>query len=363
MSFEIRNPARPFVPASLAFPKKKARQLQSYFVDFPLSRAQEIIARALGWRDWHTMAQAIGKQEPSLADEFIDEEEVLNRSSTQIQAMLDARIPFHVEKLLADLALTCSSATAAKRLNDIGPWGTFEEPPDEKAPGIWEGCCTEETFCYRLSPEKQAAMAWPFRRDMKGWYDETWRVVLSFPQFFTEAEREKAIQQFEQDDPFHFEIVANAPARYWGIVPSIAKRTATARANPDALFALAVFPDWSIHRPSSDRSIQHQDMVVVSAIRGETLLRVRADYGRWSEKSKGPIHWYGMRTQDFYDITNPHTGASTKLSGLKGWKHPAVCELPFKQDPFAKFELIDHVCMDYECLVSAPEYGEVGPIP
>jgi hypothetical protein len=190
--------AAPFLPATVDFAKKKAKQLQDLVPDTKLSECQEAIAEALGWADWHALAQAIsaGTGKSSLPDEDVGEEEARNRWGTQLLALVDRLnlSQLAAEPILATLALTASPQTGAARLRATGPWGRFVDTPDAIAPGIAFGV-TGMYWCSRLTPERLAEMPRVLVPDTDGWFErETlgWRVVVSFPAYFSAEEVDDA---------------------------------------------------------------------------------------------------------------------------------------------------------------------------
>lgn len=362
--------AAPFVPASMAFPKKKAKELKD-MVDVPLSLAQQAIAKALSWNDWFALECAVKEgRTPSAPDEDVSEDERLRRWSTQFHALhetLNLRLP-DPEFVVAELALTCSKATAKKRLADIGPWGAFQEAPKEIAPGIWLGQCAKFQ-CYRLSPERLASMPAHWRLDTDGWYmcdDHAWRVELSFPDAFDSDTLEQATEMLAEFQPFLYELeYSKWPEHEAVYIPTLASRASVARHRPEAWFALSVFPEWSL---SDD--MQKQDRTIVSAIRGRDLLRLIESKGVWSELGGTEVGWFATtiaqvrkRCQTPLPGLEQHNAVDTTcLTGLLAYPHQPACALPFKRQPFDADELSLISCASYEPLVKEIAEGVPAPL-
>lgn len=361
--------AAPFVPASMAFPKKKAKELKG-MVDVPLSLAQQAIARALSWDDWFALECAVKEgRTPSAPDEDAPEDERLRRWSTQFNAIhetLNLRLP-DPEFIVAELGLTCSKATAKKRRADIGPWGAFQEPPEEIAPGIWLGQCAK-FLCYRLSPERDASMPAYWRLDTDGWYmcdDHAWRVELSFPDAFDSNTREQAIDMLAEFQPFLYELEYGKSSYLESVfIPSLARRSSVARHRPEAWFALSVFPEWSL---SNDT--QKRDRAIVSAIRGRDLLRLIECKGVWSKLEGVAVGWYATTIGDLQERCQialpglePTNATATCLTGLLAYPHAPACALPFKRQPFDADELSLTSCAGYQPLVKEIAEGTPAPL-
>lgn len=366
--------AAPFVPSSLAFPKKKAKQLRDLVDDVSLSLAQQTIAKALGWKDWFALNKAITSgQTPSLPDEDVPEDEQQKRWSTQFQAIhqgLNLRLP-DPEFIVADLGLTCSRATAKKRLKDIGPWGAYQSPPKELAPGLWYGECAK-FFCYRLSRELQSQIPPAWRLDTHGWYmdqDHEWRVVLSFPHLFSEKDRERAWSDMSRDQPLLYELATGkVPAdRTSRLAITIAARKNVALSRPNDWFALSHFPHWSIAGRSTALT-SNQSLTVISAIRGKDLVRLIDNSGVWPTDNSIHVGWFAATINDFIQRCRfplpglEDTSAATCISGMPGYEHPPVSPTPFKIAPFDAEELSWDTCAGYEALINTIESGSMAPI-
>ena len=368
-SYPEHGRAAPFVPASMTLPKKKAKALKSYFNDVPLSLAQKAIAKALGWTDWFALEQAVkAQQPPSLPDEDVPEQERLRRWSTQFNALhevLNLALPTP-EFLTAELGLTCSAATAKQRREEVGPWGAFQETPEEIATGIWQGQCAK-FMCYRLSEERQLEMPPQWRLDTEGWYmrdDHGWRVELAFPDVFDAKARMRAIQAMAEVQPFLYELEFDKPPlRNSVLIPTLAARTSIARQRPDEWFALAVFPDWTLANGKCPN-----DRTIVSAVRGRDLLRLIDLKGVWPGSDAIEVGWYATTIGDLRERCRislpglaPHNAQATCLTGLPAYAHAPVCALPYKQHPFDALELDFSACAGYEPLVT--EIADGLPVP
>jgi hypothetical protein len=370
MGYEYINhgKATPYVPASMAFPKKKAKELKG-MVEVPLSMAQQAIAKALSWDDWFALECAVKEgRTPSAPDEDVSEEERLKRWSTQFNAIhetLNLRLP-DPEFIVAELGLTCSRATAKKRLSDIGPWGAFQEPPREIAPGIWLGQCAKFQ-CYRLSPERLAAMPPQWRLDTD-WYmcdDHAWRVELAYPGAFDKDTHDQAVEQFAECQPFLYELeYGYSPYLDSVFIPTLANRAATARNQPESWFALSVFPDWTLAEDTI-----HSNRTIVSAIRGRDLLRLIEYKGDWAALGSTEVSWYVANSGELQERCrtpvpglNPFNATATCLHGMLAYPHAPVCALPFKRHPFDGNELSFIACSSYEPLVGEIAEGVLTPL-
>lgn len=362
--------AKPFVPASIDYPKKKARRLKSMLENRTLMECQQVIAKALGWEDWHALEQAIKEQrKPSLSDEHVDDDERMRRWSTQLDAISNARIhPADIEHIVASLGLTCSTKTVKKRLADIGPWGAFMEPPTEIAEGIQAGQCAK-FFCFRLSPEREAQMPPHLRLDTGGWYmspDLGWRVVISFKEHFSKEEFDQSMDDFMENAPLLYELETGQDPFVNDIMgdPSIATRIAAAEKNPDSYFALSNFPDWAI-RPGN--SIESDKIDVVSAVKGRDLLRLMATKGVWPTDDPINVVWFAMNRSALrscvFSSSQKGKMANTCISGQSGWPHPPVCRTPFKNGVFEGGEIDFGSCRGFASLVDHVSPGNEIIIP
>ena len=360
--------ATPFVPASITFPKKKAKQLRGMVEDVSLSLAQQTIAKALGWKDWFALDSAIkAGSQPSAPDEEVSEEERLKRWSTQFNAIheeLNLRLP-DPEYIVAELGLTCSAATAKRRLDDIGPWGAFQELPAELAPGILYGQCAKFA-CYRLSQERQLQIKEHWRLDTNGWYmeaDHGWRIILSFPQLFSAKERNKALIDMGEMQPFLYEIeTGDSTSAAMFLRPNLATRKRKALANPESWFALSHFPEWSLPGVGFGNSSR----TVVSAIKGNDLVRLIDAKGIWPADDSIQVAWFATDIGEFQERCRigpdgAHTDA-TCLNGMPAYRHTPVSALPYKESPFALRELDPVCCVGYSALVEAFADGTLTPI-
>lgn len=358
--------AKPFVPASIEFPKKKAKQLQKMIEDLPLSTAQEAIAKALGWEDWFHLSAAIKEgREPSQPDEAIEDDERNKRWDTQFNAIhdeLNLRLP-DPEWIVAELGLTCSAATAKKRAAEVGPWGAYQQPPEEVAPGILFGQCAK-FHCYRLSPERQARIREEWRLDCDGWYmadDHDWRVILSFPDVFGEGERQAAQERMREHHPSLYEFLTGKDSGYSQRNGSIKKRKEWAAASPDSLFAISIFEDWTFPKSST----QHE-ICVVSAVRGRDLIRLIDTHGVWPIDGSIPVCWFAIQTADVRKILSRADifgRAQNCISGLPGYEHQPVCATPYKRWVFDDDELSLAISNGYTSLVDAIAPGTFNLIP
>ncbi|MEX3983681.1 hypothetical protein AB4Y45_32385 [Paraburkholderia sp. EG287A] len=341
--FDFLTGSAPFVPGSMALPKKKAKELKHMVPRLSLSKAQEVIAQAYNWLDWYSLDQAVRQgAKASLPDELVSEEEADARYGDQVSALLQARIKVtDVERLVAELGLTCSGPTARKRLADAGPWGKFQEDIIELAPGITRGLCSRYT-CYRLSPERSAQIPPNRRLDTNGWYmldDHGWRVELSFPEHFPER-AQAAWKQFERNEPYIFELETGKEPEEQGFnfAPSLAKRSAGALAAPNAWFALTCFPYSAF---SGDIS-SPDGRCIVGCIRGRDLIGLMAANGLWQTQPALDVAWFGLPRETVFEVfTLQASDWDTRISGLRGWRLPSVAPMPFRRAPFGVMELFD----------------------
>lgn len=341
---------RPFAPAKIEFAKKKAKELCEEVTDLSLAQSQEAIARALGWADWHALDQAIKRgTPPSPPDEATEESEVQRRRVQQILVMLGLRLRYvDAEVVAAKLGLTCSAATAAARVSEVGPWGGFQEFVEEIAPGIHRGSCAKFD-CYRLSADRQAAMH-PLCKLEHGWYqvdDEEWRVVLSFPNEFKPGIVELAWDQLRNSEYFLWELIQGGDAHTilegsYGF-PTIKQLMEDATANKSDWFALSVFHDWAIRNERAPDEDQQQ-LLAVSAVQGADLLKILdvsrgLDRGTWLDV---PVRWFALLTDDVEEVLSETSGLCVpafRIADLRAWDHEPVAKLPFKRQPFSTFEI------------------------
>lgn len=216
-------PPAPFVPGTIDFAKKKARQLQELVEGLPLSYGQQLVARALGWNDWFALERALASRDrvPSGSDESVGVEEARRRWTRQFgELMLGLTLQqVHAQGLTARLGLTCTAATTKARINEIGPWGAFFHKPREIAPGILLGRVPGAFECYKLSKARTAVMPISLRGpdDWGGWFleiEEGWRVVLSFPEAFDTTEVSEAWKTLAgRDAVLHERVLAELSAR------------------------------------------------------------------------------------------------------------------------------------------------------
>jgi len=351
---------RPFTPGKIDFAKKKAKELQARIPDIKLAECQQAVAKALGWADWYALDQAVKRGTPaSASDENTPEDEVRRRKYAQFIAFRSVlNIHFtDAEALAAELGLTCSAATAKKRVADVGPWGAFSEPPEEVAPGIVFGKCAK-FHCYRLSPERQAAMH-PLCRveSWDGWYmadDHDWRVVLSFPDEFPKKTVKQASVTAQENEPFIFELLSGkTPTAKSGpyVEPStsIHELGLDAINHPDSWFALSCFQDWSF-----DEDATHE-LIAVSAVRGRHISMLLdssrgADRGTWLDQ---PVHWFVLRSEEVLrgSFRLPLEVPAFRLSGLSGWAIDPVAKSAVKLQIFSTAEVEFIGCLDFEQLV------------
>jgi hypothetical protein len=170
--------------------------------------------------------------------------------------------------------------------------------------------------------------------------DHGWRVVLSFPEHFSEEERKSARQDFAELDPFVHELVYgdSSKAIYCPYGPSIGWRRQRATANREAWFALSVKSFSSFDR--SDDGVGDQEHYVVAAVRGSELLALMDAKGVWPATNPPEVGWFGVSRYVAQRIRgNLATQADTMVSGLPGWALPAIAEYPFVRAPFSIYEL------------------------
>lgn len=209
--FSLTSGNTPFVPQSLALPKKKARELQALIPDLPLSRAQHIIARAFGWSDWFSLGQALKYVDAyprSLPDEALSDVEVLRRFQSQKKALMDEKVAAgQLEHVLASLALT-SSPTVIRARKVTGPWGAFDETPEEIFPGVVKGLCAG-TSCYYLTPPRAAEIPLQLQLETGGWYpqdEHEWRIIFTFSRYYNNEQRWQSGKSFAREAPFLYEL-------------------------------------------------------------------------------------------------------------------------------------------------------------
>lgn len=343
--YELHTGAQPFVPASIAFPKKKAKQLKSLLPGLRLNEAQSAIAAALGWKDWFELEQAIGNRTPSALDEDVSDLEARRRYGDQFRAIhdLNVRLP-DVELVVAELGLTCLPGTAKKRAEDVGPWGAFQSTPDVIAPGLELGNCAKFS-CYRLSKELHDQMPAYLQRKYAGWYmeeDHGWRVVLSFPEHFTEEKLAAAQASFADYEPNLYELVTgktpDSESVGGFIHPPMALLMQKAQKNPSNWFALSIQPFYVFEGIEFNDSTRKLN--VVSAIRGADILELMEKKGVWPETNAPEVRWVGMNGDEVDKLMGVFSGKPIlSLNGLKGWELPPIAAYPFADAPFAAIEL------------------------
>lgn len=350
----------PFVPHSIFFPKKKARELQNMlrWDDAPLGACQQVIAQAMGWADWHALEQALKRRLPaSLPDDQVDPLEARRRFGAQIGALQALNIASgELEHLIAQLGLTCTPETAAIRQRELGPWGGFQEAPKELAPGLLLGNCAKFS-CFQLSAQRQAAMHAAARiDDFHGWYmvdDHDWRVILSFPDLFTANEVAQARDAAMVNEPVLAELITGQASNSDGtrLVDVMRRRFQKA---PQADFAIATFPQhgFPAHEPDSHGKLSAAtrasppDLLALCVATGEDLLRCLDDY---SASKTLQVRWFATSEKDFLakeadadeaQAVEQRLDLPFDVSELHKWSIPAAATTPhlvqlFSQDEFA----------------------------
>jgi len=122
MSSDLDRP-EPFVPRSINYAKSRAQALRELAPSLKLSAAQELVARALGWTDWHALAESIKRgARPSPMDDQVPPPIRAQRRALQGQ-VLGAHLgdDTEVDQALASLRLTTP---------DDQPAGPLRAPPD-----------------------------------------------------------------------------------------------------------------------------------------------------------------------------------------------------------------------------------------
>jgi hypothetical protein len=106
-----RTRLEPFVPSSINYAKSRARALRQLTPALKLSDAQELVARAFGWPDWHALAEAIKRgEEPSPMDDQVPSAVRAQRREVQRQVLgghLGERMD--IEQVLNSVQLTAPS--------------------------------------------------------------------------------------------------------------------------------------------------------------------------------------------------------------------------------------------------------------
>lgn len=346
-SYTYAEDPRPFVPATIVFCKKKAKELRQLVPDAKLSECQQAIAKSLHWNSWFDLEQAIksgGK--PSDPDELVGDVETNNRWVFQIGAMQRAlRVrPTDAEYLVAKLGLTCSPETATQRQSDHGPWGSFVAQPKQIAPGILFGQCAK-FHCYRLSEELVAQMPVELRLDTGGWYmcdDHAWRVELSFPSLFPEHDLIQAREQAEQE-PFIYEMLHGCLPLSAQVSYSLSACRKMAIEAPESWFAISCFPDWMF----GDKlpKANSESLLAVSALQGGDLVKLIDAKGGWDapDWSSANVRWFVIKTKDLLasdgrvNISAYHP--AIRLTGLQATEIEPVAKDPVKQQAFSIAEL------------------------
>mgnify|MGYP000485185802 CR=1 FL=1 len=365
-SYSFENEPRPFVPGTIDFAKKKARELRKLVPSAKLSDCQQGIAKALHWESWFALEQAIKSGlKPSETDEAVGSVEANNRWVYQIGAIQKnlALYPGDAEYVVDQLGLTCSKQTAKQRQKDHGPWGRFVGDPTQIAPGIVYGECAKFR-CYRLDADRIAEMPAALRLDTNGWYmceDYGWRVELSFPDAFPAQALADAKKQSEQE-PFVFEMLNGHLPENAHVSHSLAVCRKLAIDAPLSWFAISAFPDWMFGE-GVDRDAEH-DLVAVSALQGRELVLLLDARGGWGPREWGSasVNWLVLKSNDLYASVNQDfhvlDHAVIPLSGLQATKSQPVASHPVKQGPFcvAEFDARGG-CISFNPAVSKLAWG------
>jgi hypothetical protein len=341
--FSLTSGNSPFVPHSIALAKKKARELQTLIPELTLSRAQQVVARAFGWSDWFSLGQAISHDYPrSLPDEELEDVEVIRRFQNQKRVLREENVTAdNYDHVLASLSLTRSPiAVYARRIT--GPWGAFDETPEEVFPGVVRGTCAGNP-CYYLTPPRVAEMEPPIQLETHGWYPQEkheWRIIFSFPLYHTTAQRRTVRKNFALNDPFLFELSSETTLPFsLSFGPSMVDRRKAAQAHPDSWFALCVRrfklfgEDTETANTPTDNASQPY---VAGAVRGSTLLQLMASGGVWPKHNPPESTWFGLEQSEILALKM----SDSRISGRRGWALPRIAERPFVQSPFERGELV-----------------------
>jgi hypothetical protein len=352
-----------FVPKSMALPKAKAKELRAVVEGLSLSEAQRATAQALGWADWFHLEQAVkSEQPPSLLDDDLPTDEISRRGSTQRAALFALGVgPRDIEQVMAQWGLTSSRRMAETRLSAVGPWGAFQTPPEQIAPGILFGKCAKFS-CYRLSPERQAAMPSYLRiNEWDGWYmaeDYGYRVVLSFSELFDSTAREKAIGEMYRGSPLVCERAFGIPPDSPPTYPLAQELRRLWEARPDEWFMLSRFETWTFINGTNPGD---SSLCIVSAIEGRGMLKLLNELGVWPDDGSIAVRWLAVEqrslctrseSSDIPLLSEADSGLFQCLTGLEGYDHPPVAAKPFKFEPFNADELSPCISRGYRPLVT-----------
>lgn len=344
---------KPFVPQSMAYPKKKAKLLRELVPGMALSACQQAVAKALAWKDWFALEQAVARgQPPSPSDDDLDDPyEPTWRELHQYRSLLSSGVPYdQVADVAEALQLTQAAPTFSEWATDALAVDDEDWATEEVAPGLYLAHDMNHDY-YRLSPELEAKMIPALRfPHADGWYmqeDEAWRVILSFPHLFSTEEAEEARAHLRSHQPLLAELLGEAVEPIWQ-APSIAARKKEALKYPNAWFPISAFEQWAIRDAATmDNRLDPEDpkLVVHSAIRGKDLLTLIGRQGVWDRSFRPEVAWFAMQRKDspVTDLQNSwgmgEDAPESRLTGRKGWRHAPVCIRPYKLQPFELNEL------------------------
>lgn len=304
--------SKAFYPSSLSFIKKSAKQLQRAFPSVSLSVAQEATSVALGFTCWFDASQRIkawsGK--PSLPDEEIQRDEVLQRRYQQIRALIDVANlpPCEVDYFVRCWNLTASAP--ATRLKDfetdfdtsdgklkeleagsitdeeLETWYGYNGVPQRVGEGIIHGPAGYKHNYIQLSSARLQEMPIYLRGNQSLFLDfeEGGFVALAFPDCFNPKAVAKGWKFLESHEHWLYEWhTGKRPDGFHGL--SIAEMVKKAMEYPDDWMAL------SVRTPNEDRRMQTEDEVV-PAIKGSDFVRFIATKG----SLRGcDLRWFQMK--------------------------------------------------------------------
>ncbi len=310
--------SKAFYPSSLSFIKKSAKQLQRAFPAVSLSVAQEATSVALGFSSWFDASQRINSWsgKPSLPDEEIQRDEVVQRRYQQIRALIDVANlpPCEVDYFVRCWNLTATSP--ATRLKDfetdfdtsdgklkereagsitdeeLETWYGYNGVPRRVGDGIIHGPAGYKHNYFQLSSARLQEMPIYLRGNQSLFLDfeDGGFVALAFPDCFTQEAVAKGWEYLESEEHWLYEWhTGKLSDGFHGL--SIAEMVKTAMEYPDDWMAL------SVRTPIEDRRLQTENEVV-TAIKGSDFVRFIATKGslrgcdlRWFKmKDKGTIY-------------------------------------------------------------------------
>lgn len=234
-----------YYSASIEVLKRKAKELSRLTDNLPLHQCHQVIAEALGFKDWHELEQVCEQRNPpSVLDDDVATEESEARMMWQIETF-SRSIPVRwadAEHLWAALSLTASQHLKKHRLDrNLSPWGLIQE--EEDAYPEVRRVSTASHGGYQLSEKRQKQIP-AFLRTANGWYEEDseWCRFLCVLPDIPPSIRVKAKELLKQYYPDLYEFLTGVPTpTTWR--PSLADMRRYGQAKPTSLFPIAV---WSI---------------------------------------------------------------------------------------------------------------------